>query len=215
MKVNSSKTQALLISEVKSYIPSAFFYDDNGVKIKTGNTMKILGFCFSSSPDMVAQVAEIKRKFRTRIWVLRHVAFCGMSAADLRLVYRSVILPCHDYCSVVFHSSLTANQSDQLERLQSQALKCIYGYEHSYRALLEMSGLTTLRERRERRCYKFACKATANVRYSHWFPLQEQRRALRDRPPYQEFPARTGRLMNSPLYDLRRRINRVVSRKPK
>ena len=210
MAVNASKTQAMLISEVKSYIPQAYFYDSNGVKITTRSEMKILGFHLSSSPDMTAQVESIKRKYRSRIWILRHLSYSGLSNADLLRVYRSVILPCHDYCCVVFHSSLTATQSNQLERLQSQALKCIYGYEHSYRALLELSGLSTLKVRRENRCDKFALKTQASARYKHWFPMQEQRRALRARPPFQELPARTSRLYNSPLYDLRRRLNRLL-----
>ena len=212
MRVNSSKTQAMLVSEVKSYIPASFFYDSDGNKISNENYMKVLGFHLSSAPDMSSQVADIKRKYRSRIWVLRHLSHRGLCAADLLRVYQSVILPCHDYCSVVYHSSLTATQSDQLERLQSQALKCIYGYEYSYRALLEISGLKSLRDRREMRCNKFALKTVNNPDYAHWFPLAENQRALRPRPPYREFPARTVRLANSPLYDLRKRLNRLTGR---
>ena len=207
MQVNASKTQCMLISEVKSYISGAYFHDSTGVKIKNENNMKVLGFQLSSAPDMSAQVAEIKRKYRLRLWILRHLAHCGLTKPDLLRVYQSVILPCHDYCSVVYHSSLTTLQSDQLERLQSQALKSIYGYEHSYRSLLQLTGLKSLRDRREARCNKFAVKAASNPRYAHWFPRAEQRRALRNRPLFAESRAKTKRLFNSPLYDLRRRLN--------
>ena len=127
MRVNSSKTHAMLISELKSYNPQAFFYNTNGTRIDTKGTMKILGVHFSDSPDMSAQVQSIERKFVSLMWVLRHLGHRGFSAADLLKVYSSVILPCHDYCLVVYHLSLTTTQSDQLERLQAQALKCIYG----------------------------------------------------------------------------------------
>ena len=133
------------------------------------------------------------------MWILRHLAHRGLVASDLLRVYQSVILPCHDYCRVVFHSSLTALQANSLERLQSQALKCIFGYQYSYRALLEMSGLTTLATRREHRCVKFASKTAANPRFAHWFPRAEQPRTLRCRPPFQEFRAKTSKLYNSPL----------------
>ena len=209
MKVNATKTSSLLISEVKSYIPKSYFYDADNNKITSGNNMKVLGFHLSSAPDMTAQVESIRRKFRTRVWILRHLAHCGLKPPDLVKVYRSVILPCHDYCSVVYHSSLTCAQSDQLERLQSQALKSIFGYEHSYRSLLEMTGLQSLRERREARFTKFAVKAASNPRYAGWFPRVQHSRTLRSRPPYQEFQARTSRLFNSPLYDLRRRLNAI------
>ena len=208
MKVNSAKTTTMCIAEVKSYVPDAFFFDPDGIEIKTSSSMKILGFQFSNSPDMSAQVEEIKRKFRARMWALRHLGHRGMSAQDLVKVYKSVLLPCHDYCSVVYHSSLTATQAHSLERLQAQALKCIFGYQYSYRALLELSGLTSLEQRREERCNRFARKAAANPRYSGWFPeVPEGGRTLRRTNKYQEFRAKTTRLMNSPLYDLRRRLN--------
>ena len=211
MQVNASKTQCMLVSEVKSYIPGAFFHDSAGVKISNTNRMKVLGFQLSSAPDMAAQVSSIQKKYRSRLWILRHLAHCGLSKPDLLRVYQSIILPCHDYCSVVYHSSLTSLQSDQLERLQSQALKSIYGYEHSYRSLLELTGLKTLRDRREARCNRFAVKAASNPRYSRWFPRAEQQRALRRRPQFAEFRARTQRLYSSPIFDLRRRLNNIVT----
>ena len=173
MKVNAAKTHALLVSELKSYNPTAFFLDAAGARIDTKETMKILGLQFSSSPDMSAQVREIRRKFASRMWVLRHLAHRGFTVDDLLKVYTSIILPCHDYCSVVFHSSLTATQSDQLERLQAQALKCIYGYQYSYRELLELTGLSTLKQRREARCLKFALKAVQDPSLADWFPLNQ------------------------------------------
>ena len=209
MMVNSAKTNAMVIAETKSYIPRAHFYDTAGTKIESKNHMKILGFSFSSDPTMSAQVESIRAKYRARMWVLRYLAHHGFTAADLLKVYKSSILPCHDYCSVVYHSSLTSTQSDQLERHQAQALKCIYGYDYSYRALLEMSGLTTLKTRRENRCLKFAEKCLTNDRLKGWFPTLENPRAVRDRPKFKEFPARTTRLMNSPLYHMRKKLNSV------
>ena len=209
MKVNALKTHAMVVAETKSYIPKAHFFDSEGVKVESKSKMKILGVHFSSDPDMAAQVESIKSKFRTRMWILRHLGHHGFDADDLLKVYKSVILPCHDYCSVVYHSSLTNTQSDALERLQAQALKCIYGYDYSYRALLEMSRLTSLSTRRENRCTKFAEKCLSNDRLKSWFPLQENPRAVRSRNKFKEFGAKTNRLLNSPLYHLRRRLNAV------
>lgn len=72
MKINSSKTKALLISELESYAPTAHFFDDQGNRVRTGDSMKILGIHFSTEPGMATQVAEIRRKFMARIWALRH-----------------------------------------------------------------------------------------------------------------------------------------------
>lgn len=140
------------------------------VKIKNANNMKVLGFQLSSAPDMAAQVAEIKRKYRSRLWILKHLAHWGLRKPDLLCVYQSVILPCHDYCSVVYHLSLTSLQSDQLERLQSQALKSIYGYEHLYRSLQQCTSLKSLRDRREAICLIWEDDWTAWISKPFWWP---------------------------------------------
>lgn len=151
MRVNSLKTNSMVIAETKAYIPKAHIFDSDGNRVDSKSSMKILGMHFSSDPDMSAHVATIRKKYRCRMWILRHLGHRGFSAGDLLQVYKSMILPCHDYCSVVFYSSLNITQTSLLERLQSQALKCIYGYNYSYRELLELSGLISLSTRRENR----------------------------------------------------------------
>ena len=142
VKINSSKSKALFISELKSYAPAAHFFDDQGNEVRPSDTMKIFGVHFSSEPGMAAQVADIKRKFTARIWALRHLGRMGMNKDDLLKVYTSTILPMQDYCSTVFDSILTITQSGQLERLQAMAMKAIY--DHSYRSLLAMKEETAL-----------------------------------------------------------------------
>ena len=208
MRVNGKKTKALLISELKSYLPKAFFNDENGDQIKAGETMTILGFTFSSDVGMGAQVEAIRKKFYARKWILHHLGHAGFSEADLLKVYKSVILPIHDYCSCVYNSSLTQTQASALERLQAQALKAIYGYEHSYRALLEKSGLLSLQARRNARDEKFAMKCLQSERFRTWFPLQPVGRPTRSPLTYTETYARTKRLYDSPIYNMRRILNR-------
>lgn len=137
LKVNNAKATALCISEVKNFIPKAFTYDLHVNQVRSGNEMKILGFHFSSDVGMAAQVQAIRRKFFAKKWVRTHLANNGFTQNDLLQVYKATILPIHDYCSRVYNSSLTKQQASALERLQAHALKTIYGYQHSYRSLLE------------------------------------------------------------------------------
>ena len=212
MKVNSSKTMVLTVSDSRTYRAAAYITDQQGNEIDCVDSLKILGVHFSSRPDMAAQVDAICRKFRARIWILRHLHHNGFVEEDLLKVYKSIILPCHDYCSNVFHSSLTLSQTVVLERLQAKALKAIYGYEPSYRALIEKSGLTTLRARRENREIVFARKCANSDRFSRWFPAAERVRETRNDMMYKEFFARCVRCYNSPIYSMRRRLNKDVAR---
>ena len=79
MKVNSLKTGLMIISDSASYNPAGYIFDLEGNKITNSNSMKILGFHFSSDPDMAAQVRSIQSKFRARLWILRHLKHRGFS----------------------------------------------------------------------------------------------------------------------------------------
>ena len=169
MMVNSKKTAMMCISAARGYLAGAYIMDPEGQKISPETTMKILGFHFSNEPHMDAQVRSIKKKFRSRTWILRHLWQHGFSQADLLRVYQTVILPIHDYCSVVYNYSITKKQENELERLQAQALKSIYGYEYSYAQLLATTGLTTLKVRRDNKCDKFALRSRTG-KFAAWFP---------------------------------------------
>ena len=208
MKVNSDKTKMLCVSDSRTYRAAAFIETTDGEKVHSSEELKILGMHFSSRPDVNSQVESICRKFRARIWTLRHLHHRGFSQDDLLKVYKSTILPCHDYCSSVFHSSLTLSQTVVLERLQAKALKAIYGFDPSYRELVELSGLTTLRARREARELAFARKCASSERFKGWFPTRVAVRNTREQMIYEEKYARTHRCYNSPLFSMRRRLNR-------
>ena len=208
MKVNSSKTRVLCISDSRTYEVAAFLEDGEGNLIESVDRLKVLGVHFSNKPNMAAQVEAICAKFRARIWILRHLHHNGFTEEELLKVYKSIILPCHDYCSTVFHSSLTLSQTIVLERLQSKALKAIYGYEPSYRELMERANLTTLRARRDERELAFARKCAASERFSRWFPVHTPARHIRGPVFYEETFARCSRCYNSPIFSMRRRLNR-------
>ena len=92
-----------------------------------------------------------------------------MISLGKRIQTQSVSLT--EYCSTVFHSSLTVEQSQDLERIQKTCLKVILGDNYvSYEAALEMTGLETLHERREQRCRKFALKCIKHPTNHRLFP---------------------------------------------
>ena len=87
-------------------------------------------------------------------------------------MFELFIRSCAEYCSVVFHSSLTESQSKSLERLQSTCLKVILQDNYvSYSAALETTGLETLWDRREKRCLDFGKKCIKHHQNSRFFPL--------------------------------------------
>ena len=209
MVVNSSKTKILCISDALTYRAAAHILDNDGGRIESTDKMKILGFHFDSRPTAHAHVAALRARMRETVWVIRHLKHSGFNEPELVRVYKTVVRPVLDYCCVVYHSILTDEQDQIIERLQAQALKSIFGYKMSYAEMRDRAEITTLRARRIYLCDKFARKAMANGRFSvSWFPPKIGRTSGRTGQDfYREFTARTDRLNNTPLFFFRRRMN--------
>ena len=93
-----------------------------------------------------------------------------------RIHDKMMIRPAIEYGAAVYHSSLTDEQDEALEKLQTQALKAIYDPYLSGRKLREEAGISTLRERI---CLKFAAKCATSPRFIHLFPLKTTRTSAR------------------------------------
>ena len=134
-----------------------------------------------------------------------------MAIDDLIQMYQLFIRSCAEYCSVAFHSSLTESQSKSLERLQSTCLKVILQDNFiSYSAALDMTGLETLYDRREKRCLDFSIKCIKHPQNSRFFPLNpslENQNEIRDREHFNVNFARTEDYKNSAIPYCQRLLN--------
>ena len=52
----------------------------------------------------------------------------GFNESELVKVYQTEIRPVHNYMCEVYHAMLTDEQDERIERMQSQALKSIFGW---------------------------------------------------------------------------------------
>ena len=207
MLVNTSKTNLICISDALNYTPQVYIEGPGGELIQGGQTLKVLGFHFSTRPGVSLHVEQTVKKIRQRHWILTHLSKVGFNEEELVAVYKSVVLPVADYCCPAYHSLLTDIQDQLLERAQVGALRRIFGYGLSARRLRDKAGVQTLRSRRIELTDKFARKAAASSRFCHWFPKNIVRRNTRNPETYKEFFAKCDRLKNSPLFYMRRRLN--------
>ena len=215
MVVNASKTAMICASGATDYEAELFILDSNGERIGCGAELKALGLRFSANLDMEAHVSWIIKTIRSRYWTLRNLKLNGFSTEELIQVYKTMLRPVAEYACVVFHSSLTDDQDERLERLQNHALKAIFGPGISARRMRGLADLDTLRKRREEITEKFAKKCLSNPRFAHWFPVIEGRTSLRHckhREVFLEEKARCERLRNSPLFYFRRILNGKVGK---
>ena len=92
---------------------------------------------------------------------------------------------------------LIKQQENDLETIQKKCLRCIFGYKKSYDEFLRKSGMSTLKARREKAVLKFTAKTSRN-------PTSD-----RNPPVYLEEFSWTQRLYNSPLFHVRRLLNKT------
>ena len=107
--------------------------------------------------------------------MLTKLKYVGVNNEDLLNIYILYIRSLLEYCSVVWHSTLTLEQSNNLERVQKLCLKVILGSEYNgYTQALKDSGLDRLSDRREQKCLNFGLKSVLHPVHSNMFPVNPQ-----------------------------------------
>ena len=168
----------------------------------------MLGFKFSNDPTPALQIEHLVKKANKRFFLLLRHKRAGLPCDRLRDIYSSVIRSCIEYSSPAYHSLLNQSQINLLEKVQKRCLRAIYGYEKDYQTLLALSGLSSLEDRRINQFQKFANKTLKNPKYAHWFPPNNNIRSGRHTLKYLEEKCVGNRLYKSPLFAMRRYINR-------
>ena len=115
-----------------------------------------------------------------------------------------------EFAAPVFHSSLTKDQSMQLELCQKKAFAVILGKNYgSYEAALAKLKLDRLDTRRVSLCLSFAVKCTNSTRHSSMFPHNSNyRTSMRNPKPFLEFSCNTSRYYNSSIPYMSRLLNK-------
>ena len=210
MAINRKKTQLLVISPPNGCDTRAVLKVGDE-EIRSQTHLKLVGFSFCEKPNASAHVEQIREKVRVRIWMMYHLKRAGFRGRNLYRLYCCYLRTLVEYCSVVYHSLLTATQSEVLERLHRQAIRICYGNDEPVADIMANEGIETLESRRLRRCDAFVRKASTNPNFSgRWFGRRpEAGYDLRRRREIFEPRAGSTRWFNSPLSFLRRRANQL------
>ena len=97
----------------------------------------------------------------------------GLYIQPLIQIYILYVRSLLEYCSVVWHSTLTGDQSHDLERVQKLCFKIIFG-DKNWGYDLDKTGLERLSIRREEKCLKFGLKSLLHPVHSRMFPVNPQ-----------------------------------------
>ena len=184
----------------------------NQLKIDQIPVSKILGVWISEDLSWDRNTKEICRKAFSRMSMLTKLRYVGVNTEDLIDIYILFIRSITEYCSVAFHSSLTVAQATDIERIQKTSLKVILGDSYvDYPAALEMTGLQTLHDRREKRCLNYALKSLQHPINRKMFPINknlgDDRMEIRTRETFEVNFARTEQYRMSAVPFCQRKLN--------
>ena len=148
--------------------------------------------------------------------LLRKVASFGTTKDELKNVYVLFIRSLLEQSATVWHSSLTQENSDDLERVQKSAIKVIMGASYrSYMKSLETLDLETLSQRRENLCLKFAQSCVKNPNLHDIFPknIKTHNMETRKQEIYKVENANTERNKNSAIIYMQNLLNEHEAKK--
>jgi hypothetical protein len=171
---------------------------------------KIVGVWLTSDMKWEKNTKELTRKAYSRMSMLTKLKYAGVCTEDLLDVYVLFIRSIAEYCTVVWHSSITGDLIRRIEMVQKTCLRIILGDNYvSYEAALEMCNLSTLFDRRESRCLSFVQKCLKHNVHKRMFPLNfnNEQNKHRSREKYTVNFARTTTYQISAIPYLQRLLN--------
>ena len=217
MVINTKKTETMIFNFTED------FQFTTRLKLKGQNineieNKKLLGTIVSNNLKWDMNTNDLVKRANARMQLLRKVAGFGASKDDLKLLYIQFVRNILEQSAVVWHSSITVENKESLERIQKSAVRIIMGNEYkNYEDSLNRLDLQSLEDRREMLCLKFAQKCVKNERLMHMFPLNEKEHEMKTRKK-EKFKvqfAHTSRLKKSPLIYMQKLLNEDESRKKK
>ena len=209
MMINGQKSKCMIFNFTDKYqFSTRLSIEDKPVEVI--NSTKLLGTIITSDLKWEENTAHIVKKSNARMELLRRVASFGTSVEDLKNIYFLFVRSQLEQSAVVWHSSLTEENINDLERVQKSAAKIILGNKYqSYEKALDELGIDTLEERRKTLCYRFAKKCLNNEKAETMFPLNEKRHNMdtRKTEKYQVNHAHTDRLKKFALIYMQNLLN--------
>ena len=214
MLINSKKTKSMIFNYTDKYQFSTRLLLNNEI-VENLNSTKLLGTIISDDLRWDLNTHNIVKKANASMELVRKLSSFGASEEDLKHVYILFVRSLLEHSATVWHSSLTEENSEDLERVQKSAVNIILGNKNlDYEKSLAKLNMETLKERREYLCLSFALKCTRNTKTKHMFPESIKIHQMETRRPekYQVQHANTERLKKSAVIYMQNLLNENENR---
>ena len=124
MIINKKKCETMLFNFTKNYQFSSRLKIDNEI-VETVQEMKLLGTILTNDLRWNANTENIVKKANSRMELMRRISNFGASWDDLKNIYILYIRSLLEQSCTVWHSGLSQENIQDLERVQKSAMKLI------------------------------------------------------------------------------------------
>ena len=209
MILNQKKTKAMVFNYTDKY-KFGTRLTLNEEHLEVVNTTKLLGVIITDDLKWDSNTESLVKRANQRMELLRKVASFGTSLEEKRNIYILFIRSVLEQSCTVWHSSLTKENEEDLERVQKSAVRIIVGKDiKNYDDALIKADLDSLKDRRTELCMKFARKCVKSNKSKEMFPLRQKIHEMetREEEKYEVQHANTERLKNSAIPYMQRLMN--------
>ena len=169
---------------------------------------KLLGYWLTENMKTNKHIQYLLQISYKRMWAISKLAKAGISHKDIIHFFNVKIRSVLETNCPVFHSMMTKEQSDDIERLQKILLRTLLRHRYTtYEEACILLDIQTLEYRRSQLCLKFALKILENKKFKDFFILNTNSNNLRNQEKFSVPFATTSRYKNSPKVYLTRLLN--------
>mgnify|MGYP001398576655 CR=1 FL=1 len=183
-----------------------------GQVVETVSQTKLLGTIITNDLSWNKNTDFIVKETNKRMRLLHIASKFTSNISDLKQIYMLQIRSKLDQSAVVWHSSLTKKNSQDLERIQKSALKCILGKRYvNYDDALNKLQLQSLGERRDEMCLKFAKQCLKIEKMKGLFPrkVRHHEMSMRNSEVYDLVKPKTSRYQLSAIPVMQRMLDKA------
>ena len=208
MQLNAKKTKYMIINYTHKFQFNTRLTLEN-TTLDCISQIKLLGVELRDDLSWRSNTSTIIRKSYARMSLLRKLIGFKVSDTDLVIIYMLYIRSLLENCCVLWHSSITEEETNDLERVQKCAIRIILQDRYTdYETGLEELQLTKLKERRGNLCISFSKNCLKNPQTKNWFPKNlKNEHDIRDKEQFVVTFANNERFKESTIPYLQRLLN--------
>ena len=197
----------MIFNETKNYKFSTRLMLNDTI-VETLTETKLLGTIIENNFSWNSNTSYLIKKAYSRMQLLRKIVSFNVSMDDLKHIYIICVRSLLEQSCNVWHSMLTQENRDNLERVQKSALKIILDQQFkNYENALNILDLDTLEERRDKLCLSSAIKSTKNEKMKSFFILNNKNHQMNTRNKEKYIVNFANRFQNSPILYMQRKLN--------